>query len=71
MKGELHPTKDREVGFGTMCVRSCIRMTDSDELICFLVWTIPETAMGILYNCFVGALPHTHYGVQSSPLELR
>ena len=40
MKGELNPTKNRYWG-----ERSCIWMTASNELV-FLVWPLPETAMG-------------------------
>ena len=28
----------------------------------------PETAMGIIYNCLVGALPYSHYAMRSFPL---
>ena len=31
---------------------------------CFLVWPLPETAMGRLCNCFAGALPYTHYVIR-------
>ena len=34
-------------------------MTASNELICFPVWPLPETAMGLLCNCLMGALPQT------------
>ena len=34
-------------------------MTASYGLIRFQVWPLPETAMGILFNCLEGALPHT------------
>ena len=34
-------------------------MTASDELICFPVWPLPETAMGLLGNCLMDALPQT------------
>ena len=64
MKGELHPAKKH---FRILCVLSCIWMTASNEFIYFLVWPLPETAIGILCNCLVGALPYTHY-VISSPL---
>ena len=53
MKGELHPTKNSFLGG-----RSCIWMTASNALIYFLVWPLPETAMGIPCNCLVGALPY-------------
>ena len=35
-------------------------MTASNELIFLLVWPLPETAMGLLGNCLVGALPCEH-----------
>ena len=35
------------------------------ELIYFFVWPLPETAMGALCNCLVGALPYTHYVTRS------
>ena len=35
-------------------------MDDSfNEVIKFPVWPLPETAMGVLCNCLVGALPYT------------
>ena len=34
-------------------------MTASNELICFPVWPLPETAMGLVCNCLMGALPQT------------
>ena len=44
-------------------------MDDSvNKLIYYLVGPIPETAMGVLFICLVGALPYTHYVIQSSPL---
>ena len=43
VKGEQHQTKNRLSGG-----LSCIWMTASNELICFLVWTLPETVMGVL-----------------------
>ena len=30
-----------------------------NELNYFSVWPIPETAMGVLHNCIVGASPQT------------
>ena len=33
-----------------------------------MLWPIPETAMGSLYNCLVGASPCTPYVIRSSPL---
>ena len=37
-------------------------MTASNKLFFFFpVWPLPETAMGVLCNFFVGALPYTHY----------
>ena len=38
-----------------------------NELICFLVWPLPETAMGLLRDCLVGALPCTHYVIRLFP----
>ena len=29
-----------------------------NELICYPMWPLPETAMGVLCNCLVGALPY-------------
>ena len=40
-------------------------MAASNELICFLVWPVPETAMGILCNYVVSALPCTPYVMRS------
>ena len=54
--------------FRTSCVLSCMQMTASNEFICFLAWPLPETALGILCNCLVGALPHAHYAVSRNPL---
>ena len=34
-------------------------MIESNELICFPVWPLPETAMGSLRNGLIGALPGT------------
>ena len=34
-------------------------MTASNELICFPLWPLPETAMGLPCNCLMGALPQT------------
>ena len=34
-------------------------MTASNELICFPVWTLPETAMELLCNYLMGAVPRT------------
>ena len=46
MKGELHPTRNR------FCDGlSCISMTASNGLICFLVWPLPGTAMDIYIYC--------------------
>ena len=38
-----------------------------NELIYFLVWALPETAMGLLSTCLVGALPYTRYVIRPSP----
>ena len=44
-------------------------MNDSvNELNYFLVWPLPETAIGVLRNCLVGALPSTHDVIRPSPL---
>ena len=40
---------------------SRIWMTASNEIISFRVWPLPETAMGMLRNSLVGALPYNHY----------
>ena len=41
-------------------------MDDSaNELLCFCGVTTPETAMILLCNCLVGALPYLHYVMQS------
>ena len=63
MNGELHPTIRRtvhETNFRTS-VRVFLHMDDSFELIfLFSSVTESETAMGILCNCLVGALPYAH-----------
>ncbi len=39
-----------------------LHMDDGFDLIVFfLVWPLPETAMGSRCNCLVGGLPYTHY----------
>ena len=38
-------------------------MTASYELICFLAWPLPGTAVGILCNCLVRTLPYAEYTV--------
>ena len=36
-------------------------MDDSvNELVHFLMWPLPETAMSLQCICLVGAIPHTH-----------
>ena len=42
-----------------------IWMTASKKMFCFMVWPLPETAMGILCNCLVGALPDKRYEIRS------
>ena len=34
-------------------------MTASNEAVYFPVWPLPETAMGLMCNCLVGAVPYT------------
>ena len=42
-------------------------MDDSaNGLIQFKVWPVPGTAMGLLRNCLVGALPYAHYVIRTS-----
>ena len=43
-------------------------MTASKEVVCYLVWPLPETAMGILCNCLVGDLPHTRYTLRDTTI---
>ena len=44
-------------------------MVDSvSDIIYFLVWPLPETAMSLVCNWLEGALPCTHYVMRSSPL---
>ena len=45
-------------------------MTASNELICFPVWPLPETAIGLLCNCLMGALIAMH-GRSRMTLDLR
>ena len=68
MVGCILPRTVCEEGFGTLCIICCVWMTASNAVICFPVWPVPETAMGILCNCQVGALPYKHCGIRSSPL---
>ena len=51
-------------------VRVC-GMTASNELICFLVSPLPETALGNLCNWFVGncARPPENYAHKKAPLN--
>ena len=37
-------------------------------MIYFLLWPLPETAMGLRCNRLVGAFPYTHYAIRPSPL---
>ena len=62
MQGELHPTRNRFQGG-----LSCNMFNSVDELNYFLVWPLPETAVGSLCNYLAG-LPYTFYVVRSSPL---
>ena len=57
VKGELHLAKTAcEADFSTLYVLSRIPMTESNDLICFQVWPLRETAIRILLcNCLVGA----------------
>ena len=42
-------------------------MDDSvNELIYFLVWALPETALDLLCNCLVGASPYTRYTLRDT-----
>ena len=34
-------------------------MTASNGLVCFMLWTLPEAAIGILCDCLVGTVPYT------------
>ena len=45
-------------------------MTASNELIWFLGWSLPETAVGILCNCPVGALPYTRHTLRDTIIPL-
>ena len=46
-----------------------MHMDDSvNELMHLQVGPLPETAMGLLCICLVGALPNTHYVMRSPPL---
>ena len=59
MKRELHP----------LLKWISSHMDDSvNEVIFFLVWPLPETAMGLLCSCLVAALPYTHYVIRSTPV---
>ena len=40
------------------------------RLIHLLVWLLPETAMGLLCNCLVGALPYTWYTLRDTIISL-
>ena len=42
---------------------SCTRMLASNESVCFLAWPLSQAAIGIAYDCLVGALPSTHYAM--------
>ena len=56
-----------EADFRALCVLSCLS-NENSFFSFFLVWPRPETAMGILRNCLVSALPYAHY-VISFPLR--
>ena len=44
-------------------------MDDSaNELLCFLVWPLQRQQWTLLCNCLLGALPFSHYAMQSFPL---
>ena len=46
-------------------------MTASNELFCVMVWPLPETAMGILCTCLVGALQYTSkYKLRNTTIPL-
>ena len=48
-----------------------MHMDDSvNAYIYFLVWPLPETAMGLLCNCLVGALPYTWYTLRDTIIPL-
>ena len=59
----LAPSANKKVGCWASCMKACKAALHMDisvnELIYFLVWPLPETAMGLLCNCLVGALPYT------------
>ena len=59
------PRTTCEAYFRTFCILSCTWMADSNYFMFFLVWSLPETAMGILCNWFVGALPYAYYIISS------
>ena len=42
-------------------------MAASNELVYFLAWPLPETTIGIVRICLVGALPYKHYVIRSFP----
>ena len=33
------------------------------DVVYFLLWPLPATVAGLLYNFLLGALPHTHYEI--------
>ena len=41
-----------------------------NELFPFLVWPLPETAMGLLRNCHVGPLTYTWYTLRDTTIPL-
>ena len=61
MKGELPPTKSLFEGGLRHVVRTFLHMDDSVVWpnLRSRVWPLSETAMGMLRNCLVGALPCT------------
>ena len=46
-------------------------MDDSvNEVVYFLVWSLPETAMGVLGSILVDALPYTRYTLRDTIIPL-
>ena len=62
MKHELHPAKN------LFLKADFLHKDDSvNDLIYYLVWPLAETAMALLCDCLVGALPYTHYVIDHPP----
>ena len=69
MKGELHPSKNRPKD-GFWCVVPTFLLMDdiANELLCFLVWPLQRQQRVLLCYCLMGALPYSHYVMQSFPI---